>query len=119
MRAISEFTSHRYPSVTRVQYSSLRATMAGFVFFMGDPKQPDIAIGLLIDEAIAQNARFFRPEPTRIFSFEFSDRDAFKCFEFIPLSEQEFKIRRILSPRRRLVNAAKEIADRHFYMVED
>lgn len=118
IEATSEYTSHRYPSVTRVQYLGWGAIMAGFVIFGDETELPEEGIWHLIDEAVIQNASFYHPKLTRIFIFDFSNRNTFKCFEVSALSEQALKTRRIFLPRHRLVNAANEIADRHYFKAE-
>jgi hypothetical protein len=109
---ILEYTSHRHPEITRIQYEGCFRIMGAFVVSAESAKLARESIWHLIDEALIQNTRFFSQKPTCLFILQFNEDLEVKAHEILPVSDDELWIRRRLFVPRRLRDAARKFAER-------
>ncbi len=107
-----EYTSHRFPNFTRVQFQTPFKILGAFVVREDFLAINSSVIWTLVDEAVAQNARYANPKPSKFFAIEFCQNQRPKYFELVPVSEYELKIRRRFWIPYRLIRAARILAAR-------
>jgi hypothetical protein len=109
---IAEYTSHRNPKVTRVQFEGHFQILGGFVVAASDARMARQDIWYLVEEALEQNTRYFCQKPLRLFMLEVDEKLVCTCFKIVAVSENEIRFRRTLFAPSRLRRAASEQASR-------
>jgi hypothetical protein len=107
-----EYTSHRHPEITRVQYEGSLRILGAFVV---SAENADLALGSiwqLMDEALIQNTRYFSQKPIKLFILQFDKALRFNACEIVAASSDELLIRPTRFVPMRLRKAAKQLAER-------
>jgi hypothetical protein len=109
---ILEYTSHRHPEITRVQYEGYFKILGALVV---SAESAGLALGSiwhLVDEALIQNSRYFSQKPIKLFILQFDEALVFKAREVVAVSDNELRIRPTILVPMRLRKAARLLAER-------
>jgi hypothetical protein len=110
---IDEFTSLYYPDIVRVQFETRCAFFAGFTYSSTKIENRSNCVWTLIEEAVAQNARWPKHKQTHFFVFQVGPSGKLQCFRLHAVNKHKLKIQKTGFAPKRLVLAALDVASRH------